>query len=144
MTDTLPQKNWFSRNWKWALPTGGCLIIIIAIAVFAGSLFVGISSIFKDSIPYKEGITLLKENQEANEVLGTPIEVSGMIKGGINVTNNDGNANFDIPVKGVKQEGTLHIIATKTNGKWSYKVIELSVSNSEAIIKLLPENKNLP
>ncbi len=141
MDETIQHKNWFSRNWKWAVPTGGCLLIIIAAVVFAGSLFMGISSIFKESTPYKEAITLLKENQEAKEALGSPIEVSGMTKGGINITNNEGNANFDIPVEGSKNSGILHVVAQKTSGEWRYQILEVSIQDPEQIIKLLPENE---
>jgi hypothetical protein len=28
MEENITQQNWFNRNWKWAVPTGGCLLII--------------------------------------------------------------------------------------------------------------------
>ena len=141
MDETIQHKNWFSRNWKWAVPTGGCLLIIIAAVIFAGSLFVGITSMFKDSTPYKEAISLMQENSQAKEVLGTPIEVSGMVKGGINLTNNSGNANFDIPVEGSKASGTLRVVAQKNDGKWTYQIIEITIEEPQQTIKLLPENE---
>ncbi|MFT4699310.1 MAG: hypothetical protein ACI9SJ_002476 [Flavobacteriaceae bacterium] len=33
------RKNWFGRNWKWAVPTFGCLTIIILSIVFALALY---------------------------------------------------------------------------------------------------------
>ena len=30
------EQTWWQRNWKWAVPSGGCLLIVICIVSFVG------------------------------------------------------------------------------------------------------------
>ncbi len=37
------QKSWFGRNWRWVLPVGGCLTVILLFVFGIGALFFGVS-----------------------------------------------------------------------------------------------------
>ncbi len=139
MDEQTYQKNWFGRNWKWAVPTFGCLTIIILAIVFAGTLFLGVTTMFKDSIPYKEAMTSLKSNETVIAQLGEPIETNGMIKGNIDIKGNQGSADYKIPVKGPKGEATLMVIAEKFNGNWKYEILQVTFDESGEKIDLLVE-----
>ncbi len=136
-------KGWFARNWKWVVPTGGCLGIIIFIVVIAGAMFSGITSLFENSTPYQEAMTTLKSNPEVIELLGEPIEIEGEIKGGINIQNDGGNATFEIPVKGPKEKALYSVVAQKVNGEWSYLVLNIFVEDTHEEIDILENIKVL-
>lgn len=137
------RKNWFGRNWKWALPTFGCLTFIVLSIIFAITLYTGVSTLFKDSEPYEMAMQSLNSNEYVIEKLGQPIEADGMFKGSINYENNNASADIQVPVKGSKGEGTLTVIAQKENDIWSYILMQVELDDNDEIINLLDENNKL-
>lgn len=129
------KKDWFSRNWKWFVPTG-CLSLIIIAGAFVATLFFGITSIMKDSDAYKGAMTEVQQNKLVKEKLGEPIESDGMVSGSINVNNDAGNCDIQIPIKGSKGTGTVFVVATK-RGKWKYSELSVYIEKTEEEIDLL-------
>jgi len=134
------KKGWFARNWKWVVPTGGCLSIIVFIIILAGAMFTGITSLFENSTPYNDAMITLKNNPEVIALLGEPIETDGEIKGGINIQNDSGNATFEIPVKGPNEKALYSVVAQKVDGEWTYLVLNIFVEDTEEEIDLLENN----
>ncbi len=134
------RKNWFGRNWKWALPTFGCLTIIVLAIIFAFALYSGVSTLFKDSEPYEMAMQSLNNNEYVIEKLGQPIEADGMFQGSINYEGNTASADIKVPVKGPKGEATLLVIAEKYNDVWEYRLMQVELEDSEEIVNLLDEN----
>lgn len=129
------RKNWWERNWKWFVPTG-CLSLIILVCLFIGGIFFGITSIMKDSDAYKGAMTEVQHNNLVIEKLGKPIESDGMVSGSINVSNNSGNCNIQIPIKGPKGKGTVFVVATK-RGDWKYEELAVYIEATKEEIDLL-------
>ena len=129
------KKDWFSRNWKWFVPTG-CLSLIIIAGAFVATLFFGITSIMKDYDAYKGAMTEVQQNKLVKEKLGEPIESDGMVSGSINVNNDAGNCDIQIPIKGSKGTGTVFVVATK-RGKWKYSELSVYIEKTEEEIDLL-------
>lgn len=140
MEENAPRQNWFNRNWKWAVPTGGCLLIIILFIVFAGSMILGVSSLFTGSEPYKEALISAQSNELVIAALGEPIEEDGIAKGSVNYTNGEGHCNLEIPLKGPKGKAILSVVADKHEDDWDYKVMELELSETGELIPLLIPN----
>jgi hypothetical protein len=143
MEENVPHQNWFNRNWKWAVPTGGCLLIIILFIVFAGSMILGVSSLFTGSEPYKDSLSIAKSSELVIKVLGKPIEEDGIAKGSVNYTNGEGHCNLEIPLKGPNGKAILYVVADKYNEDWEYKVMELELSETGELIPLLTPEKQL-
>jgi hypothetical protein len=137
MEENVPHQNWFNRNWKWAVPTGGCLLIIILFIVFAGSMILGVSSLFTGSEPYKEALLSAQTSEVVIKAMGEPIEEDGIAKGSVNYTNGEGHFNLEIPLKGPKGKAILFVVADKHEGDWEYKVMELEFSETGELIPLL-------
>lgn len=137
MEENVPRQNWFNRNWKWAVPTGGCLLIIILFIVFAGSMILGVSSLFTGSEPYKEALLSAQSSEVVIKAMGEPIEEDGIAKGSVNYTNGEGHFNLEIPLKGPKGKAILFVVADKYDGDWEYKVMELELSETGELIPLL-------
>jgi hypothetical protein len=137
MEDHIQRKSWFNRNWKWVVPTGGCLLVIILIVAFAGSLIWGVTSMMSDSQAYQDAMTEAQNNSEVIQVLGEPIETDGMSGGSINYSNGYGTAALTIPIKGPNGKATIHVEGSGADNDWTYEKMEVYISDSEQIIDLL-------
>ena len=142
MTDQnelIEKKSWWKRNWVWVVPTGGCGCVVVFVIMLVGGIFAGVNTIFTSSAPYQEALTEVQNNQQIIELLGEPIKKSGMMQGSISYSNDDGEADFSIPIEGPKGEGRLYIIGKKQNGIWTYSELEVRIYQNNEVINLLNE-----
>jgi hypothetical protein len=130
------QRSWWSRNWKWFIPTG-CLSLILVFSLFIGGIFYAITSSMKNSDAYKEAMKQVQKSELVAERLGGSIESDGMITGDINISGSTGTADLQIPIKGSKGEGVLFVVADKQNVQWKYKVMYVYLNDSKEQINLL-------
>jgi hypothetical protein len=131
-------RSWWSRNWKWLLPSG-CLTLLIVFGLFIGSLFYGVTSMMKNSDVYVHSLTVVKENEKVISLIGKPIDADGMTFGNISTSNNSGEADLTIPVKGTRGKGSIHVIAHKENNVWNYQLMEFYADGSNDAINLLED-----
>ena len=129
------RKSWWERNWKWFVPTG-CVSILLIFVVFIASIFFGVTSMMTNSDAYKGAMTEAQKNKLVIEKLGTPIEDDGMTSGNISTTNDSGNCNLQIPIKGPKGKATLFVVAEK-KGTWKYSEMTVFVKATKEEIDLL-------
>ncbi len=139
--ELVPQPSWWKRNWKWVVPVGGCLTVIILFIVFVGSLIWGAASLIGDSQPAEYAMELINKDDDMIRLLGTPIEKDGMVQGNVNWSNGDKSANLTIPVSGPEGKGTLYVNARGKGEEWIYDRIEVLIGDEEAI-DLLEENSD--
>ena len=133
--ELIVRKNWWDRNWKWLIPTG-CLSLLILLGLFIAGVFFGVTSMMKESDVYKEVMTEVQHNKLIIEKLGSPIEESGMTYGNISLSNDIGNCDLQIPIKGSKGEGTIFVTAQK-RGTWKYSVKSVYIVATKEEIDLL-------
>lgn len=131
------RKSWFRRNWKWLLPVGGCLTLILMLMVLVGTLFFGVTKMFANSEPYQYALEQASTNEKVIAVMGEPIEKKGIVSGNMSLSDDDGEANFKLPIKGPKGEGSIVILAVKNYGEWIYKELYVQIEDSEEVINLL-------
>lgn len=131
------QKGCLGRNWKWMLPVG-CLGLILGLAALVGGIvFVAMSAI-KSSEVYKGALDVVRTHPAAAERLGQPIKDGWFVQGNINFQGASGNANFDVPVSGPKNSGTLHVSAVYEDGAWMYQKLDLAAGGPT--VSLLDRN----
>lgn len=133
------QPGWWKNNWKWVVPVGGCLTILVLGIFFIGSLFYGVTSILEKSEPYEYALQKINQDMQLIELLGTPIEKNGMAQGNINWHNNEKSADLKIPVAGPKGKAMLYINAHGEGDNWIYDKIMVTVKDNEEI-NLLENN----
>lgn len=129
------RKSWWQRNWKWFVPTG-CVSILLIFVLFIASIFFGVTSMMTNSDAYKGAMTEAQKNNQVIEKLGSPIEDDGMTSGSINTTNDSGNCDLQIPIKGPKGKATLFVVAQK-KGTWKYSEMTVLIKNTNEEIDLL-------
>ena len=137
MNEHVHQKSWFRRNWMWVVPVGGCLTIIILLAMGVGAAIFGLSKIFKESAPYEYALTQAQNDSRVIEYLGDTIESNGIMQGNISLKNNSGSANITIPLKGSKGKGSVTIIGEKRDGEWEYEQLFVTIKDTNEQINLL-------
>ncbi|MCV6631001.1 MAG: cytochrome c oxidase assembly factor 1 family protein [Flavobacteriaceae bacterium] len=137
------QKSWFSRNWPWVVPLGGCLTMIIIIIVFAGSLIFGISTAIENSTPFDDALSRAKDNPAIIEYFGDDLKTNGIFQGSFNFKNDEGDVNLSVPIKGTKRSGRMEVKGTKTDGVWQYEILQLIADDDSEIFDLSDSNNEL-
>ncbi|MDY0780627.1 cytochrome c oxidase assembly factor Coa1 family protein [Tenacibaculum sp. IB213877] len=140
------QKNWFSRNWPWALPLGccsGCLIFILLFVFGIGATIFGVVSKMEEISPIDDAIEIANKNEKLIELIGDNIETNGFPNGNISVNNDNGDVDFSIPIKGEKGEATLIVRGIRVNKEWVYEDLYVSIKETGEEINLLEKEKIL-
>lgn len=139
--EEIKQESWFKRNWKWAVPVGGCGCGCIAIILFfvfgIGATLFGVSKMFDEATPIKYATELAFKNPKVIASLGDAIEKQGIPSGNISLNNDNGEIDFSIPIKGTKGEGKIIVNGLKMNGKWVYEDLYVLIKDSQEQINLL-------
>ncbi len=136
-----PRRSWWSRNWKWALPVGCLLPILVCgggFAVLFLAIFGAVSGAVKSSEPYQEAMSRARANPEVVAALGEPIEPGWMISGNISVSGPSGNVDVSIPISGPKGSGTLYVVGTRAAGRWQYQTMDVEIPGRAGRIDLRP------
>ncbi len=128
--------NWWTRNWKWFVPTG-CLTIVVLFVAFVGSIVVIVFSAIKSTDPYKDAFAKARIHPAVIEALGSPIKEGFFVSGNTSVNGATGEANLSIPISGPKGKGTIYVKAEKSLGRWSYSDLIVEIQKTGHRIDLL-------
>jgi hypothetical protein len=123
-------RGWWSRNWKWFVPT-----VFLCLILMCGGCLTGIAVLFISGLrhlePYVVTMEKIQANPEAQEALGQPIRDDSWFP----VLSPDGN-NMDIrwDLSGPKGKGKAHVKARMTGNKWEIVLIEVILPNDKKIL----------
>ena len=132
------QPNWWSRNWKWFVPAG-CLTLILLFCLFIGLIISVAMGAMKSSDAYKQAVARARANPTVVEKLGTPIAEGYFVSGNVNVQNDTGNADLQIPISGPKGKAVIHAVAVKSAGQWEYSRLTVAIEGQPELDLLGPE-----
>jgi hypothetical protein len=130
------RSSWWSRNWKWFVPTGCLTFIVLGLAFFA-LIFFAVFASMKSSDAYKQAVAQAKSHPAVIEALGEPIKEGWFMTGKTNVQGTSGEADIGIPISGPKGKGTIYAVAAKSAGRWNYTTLEVEVNGRPDRIDLL-------
>ncbi len=130
--ELVPQPSWWKKNWKWAVPLGGCFTLIIVAVIAIGSIFYGVANAIEDSQPYEFALEKINSDEDLVNALGAPIEKDGVVNGSWNYSNGKKSAKMTIPISGPKGSGTLFVEATREDEDWTYHVIRVEIEDSQS------------
>ncbi len=128
-------RSWWSRNWKWFVPTG-CLALFLIGVVFACSIAFVVFSAMKSTDAYQIALAKVKADSRVTEALGKPIEAGVFVSGNANVSGPSGNAELAIPISGPNGKGTIYLEAEKSNGTWSFPKLLVEIAKTKERIDL--------
>jgi Cytochrome oxidase complex assembly protein 1 len=129
--------DWFGRNWKWLVPSV-VLLPVLALGGCGGCLFFVFSFSFKSSGAYQSALARVQADPDVIAALGSPVE-PGLFtySGTISEAGPIGHAEAVFPISGPKGSGKVHLEADKSDGKWDFKVLEVTVDGTDTPINLL-------
>ena len=127
-----PQQGWWSRNWKWVVPSG-CLGLLLSCGCLGAVLFGLTYQAVRGTGVFVEATAQARQSPEVREALGEPIETGMMLQGSIHSSDDRGEANFAVPLKGPKGEATLLVEAYKDGDAWKYTTLRVEVPGRPAI-----------
>lgn len=115
------------------------LLIVVLLGVLIGlplctcggcvaSIFFGVSAAMQGSEPYKRAVAEAQNNAEVQELLGEPVEAGFLVTGSINMNNDGGDCDIQIPISGPKSSGTLRVRGTRNGGTWEYQEISANIN----------------
>jgi hypothetical protein len=133
-TPAVVRKGWFSRNWKWLVPTLLIVFIVLPLALI-GSVFAAM----KNSDAAKESVLRAQKNALVVQKLGTPIVEGWLVSGSINTSTTSGDADLAVPISGPKGKGNIYVTAHKGAGAWDYQVMVAAIEGSDQRINLLSD-----
>lgn len=137
MDELQEQKSWWKRNWKWVVPTGGCLTIIIVIACFVGYGVYKVTSELSENtsvFTFVKVITEVQKNEEIADALGKPVRIED---DDYDPTLAENHLELALDLEGSKASGTLEVIADRTEEGWEYSKFEVTVDDTGQLIDLL-------
>ncbi|WP_299674463.1 cytochrome c oxidase assembly factor Coa1 family protein [uncultured Dokdonia sp.] len=126
------RQSWWKRNWKWALPSGGCLTILIVIAIFIGVAFNKVSK-RTSIVAYINIVTKLQTNKEVAQALGKPIEI---LEEGYDPESSKDHLDIQMQLDGQKADGTLIAKAEKIDGEWVYSMCIITIEGTNQVIDI--------
>ena len=138
-----PPRNWWSRNWKWFVPVGCLLPILICGGGITGLVIFGFGLI-KSSYPYQDAVKQAKASSAVVAVIGEPIEEGLLLQGSVNINNDAGDADLRIPIHGPKGAGKVHVAGTRARGNWTYTTLDFTPDNGGPTISLLKQPTTAP
>jgi hypothetical protein len=127
------KSGWWSRNWKWFIPTLFFVIFVLPLTMCGGIVYFVMSTL-KNSDVARESLARAQSNSVLMEKLGAPIQMGAWIGGSVNEnTTTGGRANLVIPISGPKGKGTLFVVARKTSNEWQYVVMHVMVQGGGTV-----------
>jgi hypothetical protein len=130
---------WWSRNWKWFVPTGCCLTPLVLGGALAAFIILVVFGAMKQTDVYQTAVARAKADQRVTTALGTPIEEGWYLSGNTKVSGSSGEADLTIPISGPKGKGTIYAVATKSAGEWTYSKLIVKIDSSGETIDLSPQ-----
>ena len=125
-----------SRRKVWVQVTIVLGICGVVLALFVGSLFYTVETMFRSSDAYKIALSRAQASPCIVDKLGSPISAKWMVSGNMSETGQIGSADFEIPIRGPRGHGELDVSATKADGSWT--ITTLTLIHDDGQIHLLP------
>src|SRR4051794_30092676 len=138
MSQYPPDRPPSSKSTNWVLiGCGGCLGLIVLLAIGLGALvFFGTKAV-KASSFYTTALKAAKESPAVQEELGTPLTESAFPSGSVQTLNETGTADYMIGISGPKGKGKVHYVAIREAGQWHTKEHKVLIERNQRTIDLL-------
>ena len=136
------KQSWWKRNWKWALPTGGCLTVIIVIVAFVSYGVYQVTDKITEGtnvFAFMDVITEVQKSDAVKEALGSPIRFEGLEDENNYDPSNSDRLDLDFEIQGKTQNGQLRVLATKTDSGWHYNTFTITTTDTGKVIDLKDE-----
>jgi len=116
--------------------------VVATFALFFVSVFVLVESMFHGSEVYAAALAKAQENPCVVQKLGSPMKPDWMTSGQINETNDEGDAELSIPLRGPRGSGSLELKAKRENKVW--EIQSLILEHDIDRVQIVPLSSDCP
>ncbi|NBD11368.1 MULTISPECIES: cytochrome c oxidase assembly factor Coa1 family protein [Corallococcus] len=127
-----PRQGWWNRNWKWAVPVG-CLALLGSCFCFAAIAVGWGYTSFKDMGAYTDAVAQAQEDPHVQQALGGTFKSGFPSDTRVSTSNGHTHAEFTVPLDGPKADGTLHAVADKDGGDWTFRTLYVQLQDGSRI-----------
>lgn len=121
----------------WMYVGCGCLTLLVAGSGCVMAIVFGVFSILKNTEPATHAVELAQDSPAVKMAIGEPISMGWMVQGNVQIENQTGEANIQVPVSGPAGSGVVHLEATRQNGVWRYQKATFTADSGGPEINLL-------
>jgi len=111
----------------------GCGVLFLGAIAFVVVIVFVVGTAMRSNEPYKDGLARATKDPRVIEALGAPVEPGWFVSGTISTTGRSGHCDIDIPLKGSKQSGSVHVVGSREGGRWSYARIIMTPDRGDPI-----------
>jgi len=142
MNESIRQKNWGRRNWKWLVPITAFLILIIALLSLTSGL-TSFAQAYAEPALYENALEEARKNERVFEVLGNlqPVDKLTLLEGNVVYASDNSSVTLTFRVAGSKGKGKMDIAALKKNGIWEYQLIKIRLKDPKEAIIVVDKNQ---
>ena len=138
------QRGWFSRNWLWLLPTA-FLVLVLPCGCCAGIFWWLIGSL-KSAEPYQMALERVRTNPPGDRTTRQTHEEAGWMSDWEFLLPDQQRRHFgqgEFRLQRIRTKGTagVHAEAVCRNGKWGFRVLEVTPAGTGKAISSLPADK---
>lgn len=120
----------------WKIVTCVATVLVLGVTVFVAGLFASIEKSFRSSTVYAMALNRAQASPCVVGTFGQPIVAKGFVSGNLSTNKDGGEAVFEIPIRGPKSAGNLHVEAKESGGSWT--INSLTAEHSQGQIQLAP------
>jgi len=113
-----------SGCWKWGAI--GCLAVLVIAAIGAGAIVMIAFGAIKSSDAYRGALATAQKDPRVIAALGSPVHSGFWVIGNVSVDTEGGQADFQFPLSGPKDDGRVHAVATRDTSGWHYKELTMT------------------
>jgi len=132
-----PGKASGTRRRRWplvALIASIAAVVIVACAGCFGGLWLFVQRTIQSTEIYDMALARAKAEPAVVERLGEPIEARSFIMGNVNVTNDAGAAEMQIPLRGPEGSCVVHVSGSRLAGQWTIEHLSIEFGDAERVI----------
>lgn len=85
----------------------------------------------------RQAVGRVAGNATVQGELGAPLRTGWLVSGSLVLNANGGKADLNIPVAGPRGRGTIHAVADKLDGRWSFHTLQIGWRNGTRRLDLL-------
>lgn len=134
--EQMRKESWWSRSWKWVIPTG-CLGLLVLAATFFVAIVALVMGMIKSSPPYRAAVARASADPRVTQRLGQPLTMKWWVMGSIRTSGPTGHASLTIPVSGPRGSGKIFVEAVKRAGRWELTNLITEIDSTGERINLL-------
>jgi hypothetical protein len=131
---------WSGRHKQLAIAMG-CVGLLVVATLLGGGILVTVAfAALRSSDAYQLALSAAMHEPSVAAELGPPIQAGWFTTGHVTVAGPSGDASLAIPISGSRGSGTLNVSAQKSGGRWTFSVLNVSISGRPAPIDLIPKS----